>query len=153
MKAIIVPLFTATLSVVVCSAFPLDEKITKGQQTNNLCATLEYLQPEPTGYVRLCYTAGVGNTYLLLLSYLYARMYLTPSVWSLVRFTSRMKQANNLCWLPPSSPFSTTIAGTCITANLPTCRSSIMQNAAKVNVTLYDGPHEVLFSTTSSSEG
>ena len=80
MKAIIVPLFTATLSVVVCSAFPLDEKTTKGQQTNNLCATLEYPQPEPTGYVRLCYTAGVGNTYILVIVILFVCTYVFNTI-------------------------------------------------------------------------
>ena len=62
------------------SAFPLDEKITKDQQANNFCATLQHPQRDPTGYVHLCYTPGEGNIYIYthLLSYLYARMCLTP---------------------------------------------------------------------------
>ena len=49
--------------------------------------------------------------------------------------------------------FSTTIAGTCITANLPRCLPSTMQNATPMTVTLSDGEHEVLFSATSCEPG
>ena len=84
MKAIIVRLFTATLFV-VCSAFPLDEKITKGQldekitkgqQANNYCATLTYNQGRNTGYVHLCYTPGKeGITHTCYLICMHARVY------------------------------------------------------------------------------
>ena len=65
MKAITVPLFTATLCV-VCSAFPLYEKIAGVQQSNGFCATLTYNQGDTTGYVHLCYTPGEGITHIIL---------------------------------------------------------------------------------------
>ena len=49
--------------------------------------------------------------------------------------------------------FSTTIAGTCIMANLPRCRPSTMQNATPMNVKLCNGQHLVLFSATSCEPG
>lgn len=46
--------------------------------------------------------------------------------------------------------FSATIAGTCITANIPRCLSSTMPNTTLMDVTLYDGQHRVQFSSSSA---
>ena len=135
MKAIILPLFTATL-LVVCSAFPLDEKMARVQQSTTYCATLTYNQDNTTGYVHLCHTPGEGITHTCYLICMHARVYIAGLVY------------------PRYCPFSsTTIAGTCITANLPRCRPSTMQSATPVNVTLPNGMHQVLFSATSCTPG
>lgn len=54
-------LFTATLFA-VCGAFPTYEKISRGQQSNEFCATLVHPQNDSAAYVHLCYTPRKGNT-------------------------------------------------------------------------------------------
>ena len=147
------PLFTATLFV-VCSAFPLDEKITKDQQysafpldekiarvqlSNNYCATLEYNQGGTTGYVHLCDIPGEGIAHTCLIC-MHAHAGLVYP-----RFTSR------ICMQPYCSFFFTTTADTCIVANLPRC--STMPNTTPMSVTVRNRQHQVLFSATSSRPG
>ena len=138
MKAIIVPPFIATLFI-VCSAFPLYEKVARIQQSSNFCATLVY----DASYVHLCYTPQEGSYYI---TFLYAHTHVFSGlVYS--RFTSR------ICMQSYCSFFPTTIAGTCIMANLPRCLPSTMQSATPMNVTLPNGQHQVLFSATSCDPG
>ena len=130
------PLFTATLFV-VCSAFPLHATI---QQLNKFCSTLKYDQGDTTGYVHLCHTPGEGITLTCYLICKHAHVYIPGLVY------------------PPYCPFSsTTIAGTCITANLPRCLPSTMESATPVDVKLPNGDreetHEVRFSATSCNPG
>ena len=140
MKAI-VPLFTATLFV-VCSAFPLYEKSARGQQSNNFCATLAYPQRNPAAYVHLCHTPGQGITHTRYTCCVYLILFADlVLVWF----------ACSLIVIYPF--FSTTIAGTCITANLPRCLLSTMQNPTPMTVTVSDREHEVLFSATSCEPG
>lgn len=54
-------LFTATLFA-ICGAFPTYEKVSRGQQSNEFCATLVHPQNDSAAYVHLCYTPRKGNT-------------------------------------------------------------------------------------------
>ena len=53
-------LFTATLFA-ICGAFPTYKKISRGQQSNEFCATLVHPQNDSAAYVHLCSTPRKGN--------------------------------------------------------------------------------------------
>ena len=168
----IVLLFIATLFP-ICGAFPTYEKIARGQQSNEFCATVAYPQDDPAAYVHLCYTPGKGITRSLSALSSVIR---TPRCWNLgclspnnshvddsVLIHLRQNVLHARCAIYSQcvcyfyvyfcSFSSTTIAGTCIVAGLPRCLPSTMQNATPMTVTLSNEQHAVLFSATSCEPG
>ena len=175
-------LFTATLFA-ICGAFPTYEKISRGQQSNEFCATLVHPQNDSAAYVHLCYTPRKGNTRCLSVkstptsafefsprnSHVEDSMsnHLRQNVWHahsrrnlqsvrllcLSCFIGRILHA--VCYLHYYFCFfsSTTVVGTCIVADLPRCLPSTMQNATPMTVTLSSEEHAVLFSATSCEPG
>ena len=145
------------IAAIYCNAVHRLQCISTGrndhERTVNQLLCDSYIQPGQHHWIRAFVPYPRKRRYYIHLSYLHARtcVYIARLVYP--RITSR----NCMQSYANCSIFSTTIAGTCIMANLPRCLPSTMQNGATVmNVTLpeeSEAEHVVQFAATTCEPG